>query len=1284
MCQAIADGGRRCPRHRRDSTVAIHLAAQESGLSTDAVTGMFSELRRLARHTDIPHQSNEYEELIGSLREQATAEGVQERYREILSQHDRDEAPAPDTLYALTRLRARAIEGAVALNSALGDMASRAGATRTEVLREYEHALRSRAVQNDAANSPTAQDHEAAHERGLPTDTAHLIALNAIRNTYSANSDDRGPARFEGDLPTIRMGNHLAIEAKYDRDGGVVQVTRADNNATLYYRNVPARVWDELNELPDEQRFSYYTTRLMGNGNYQYDTPQEAEDDSYTYRCFACGQFRARVHECPERESLAKLIEDTPGSTRETFTREDIEAAMEADRLQSETESLQFQSSLTPNGGHAPELEEKLSFEIPSEEANELTEYGVYRLNIMTVAQAKEYLAGRAEYGGTYIPVGQSLTRAQIEELPEHLEIAIEASYLGEDDGNIHLYAVAPYNPDTHARLYHRGDVIYIQEDTAVRFDFRKRGKSDRDEDYDRAAGDGLPHRLVDKAAAHMNSYRDQYGESIAEMGGDLRTRDDVSFREGVETTMSWAPPARFKEAVEAGKVVQAPILWSEVGHQEPITIDEQGYEIENHAFVVQGELAMKLNDDGTYEAASPRSALRCNCREYEERYHCTHVSYVYRHAPKMGHQLAQKAEEPRTPLVESVSRRLTAVDYVEIDENEDETLREVRFKPDLLADPDIRHSIQARLPREAWMDEEDDVTLARMSNIAQSFIDTPPRHMVHRALSYTDNVTVPFRLDSRADPTLTENSFTTSYLSGSIQYYRDEDGELATSVKNLHCDCLLYQRSIERGDYYPSCPHTKIVSDHQRRMFAAISQGSVADGGGTDEMEVSSRLVESTNYRRDLPIYLRMNTEELTREEAIEEIEAERVRAQREEEARIRRENESDRKWRASKATEMNALYIEFNQENPEYGTYRAGQKELWQNVDAPYGEDKAAVHALIEETQSLGGSRRDVIGYRTQNVTDGVCDPSIPGSRRFGVELEFMLPDGVDRYEALEKIAAELNEEGLSDRDSLGGYHSGARTGWASWSLEEDSTVDGELVSPLMADTPEHWEQLDRALTILKKHGAKTSTKAGSHVHVSNGSFGGKLSKDIEVLRTVRENEDVLFRAASDPATGSHRGTQWCAPNVSTAGYGDVQAFEYDTDKYKNRSEIRDHMSHSQAVNFSGSFGMDSSAHIEYRMWDASLDAATIQQQVAASVAITEAAERGVDANRGVSKERDHISEDAEKGWGASGKRLGAGTSTVDDISARNVGAFVDRVFRRKEDRESFIRLYALSRNN
>ena len=53
--------------------------------------------------------------------------------------------------------------------------------------------------------------------------------------------------------------------------------------------------------------------------------------------------------------------------------------------------------------------------------------------------------------------------------------------------------------------------------------------------------------------------------------------------------------------------------------------------------------------------------------------------------------------------------------------------------------------------------------------------------------------------------------------------------------------------------------------------------------------------------------------------------------------------------------------------------------------------------------------------------------------------------------------------------------------------WTVETDATVTGEIVSPVMRDSPEAWVQLERVCSILSGHGARVTTQTGGHIHVA-----------------------------------------------------------------------------------------------------------------------------------------------------------------------------------------------------
>src|SRR5205085_11532065 len=97
----------------------------------------------------------------------------------------------------------------------------------------------------------------------------------------------------------------------------------------------------------------------------------------------------------------------------------------------------------------------------------------------------------------------------------------------------------------------------------------------------------------------------------------------------------------------------------------------------------------------------------------------------------------------------------------------------------------------------------------------------------------------------------------------------------------------------------------------------------------------------------------------------------------------------------------------------------------------------------------------------YETENVVGD-------RNQTFGIEIEF---DGADPN----AVARALHDAGLASSPRQEGYHSSRRQP-GKWTVEYDATVSGELVRPILQDTPESWAQLRRVCEILQTHGAPT----------------------------------------------------------------------------------------------------------------------------------------------------------------------------------------------------------------
>ncbi len=347
------------------------------------------------------------------------------------------------------------------------------------------------------------------------------------------------------------------------------------------------------------------------------------------------------------------------------------------------------------------------------------------------------------------------------------------------------------------------------------------------------------------------------------------------------------------------------------------------------------------------------------------------------------------------------------------------------------------------------------------------------------------------------------------------------------------------------------------------------------------------------------------------------------------------------------------------------------AEARATWNEVPAEhsYSQTYESFAADVAEARARKARGEHPIEYQTTNALGGWC---APGSEQgFGVELEFDLTDLAyeDRHVAKQAIAQELYAAGLTAHDYQRHYHAGATTVHRQhargWRYEEDQTVDGEIISPVMQDTPETWENIAKVCDIIKRHGGTATVKTGSHVHVSAPSLGG--AEAAAMLHTVNQHEDVLYRLASNPAAGQHRPTRWCAPN---------QAIDPGT---ADLSRVRNHaLGHHLGLNLQHVHGT-AGDHPEFRHWDGSLDPAVIQAQIKMSVAMVEAARRNshVPTNRqkeplGTRHKRQRLL------LGRSRRQLTFEEGREDSTTARS---FIDTLFTRREDKKQIAALFAIT---
>jgi len=286
------------------------------------------------------------------------------------------------------------------------------------------------------------------------------------------------------------------------------------------------------------------------------------------------------------------------------------------------------------------------------------------------------------------------------------------------------------------------------------------------------------------------------------------------------------------------------------------------------------------------------------------------------------------------------------------------------------------------------------------------------------------------------------------------------------------------------------------------------------------------------------------------------------------------------------------------YHEERARIDREQQAAQQLWEEFLRVQGEavpegDRSlvandALHRLLKRLAMTAAASR----YEQEHV---IGDPN----QTFGIEIEF---DGADPN----AVARALHDAGLASSARQESYHSSSRVA-GKWTVEHDSTVAGEVVSPVLRDTPETWAQLERVCQVLQAHGARATGRTGGHVHVGVDSAGmdHDVNKFRRVARVCAWAEDLIYRlaAASGQRGRSHRGStngyRWCGP-MGSGRFEEVQGL----------SDLANRVgsSHSVGLNFGNI--LDRNRTIEYRYFDSSLDPARLQANIKLACWITKRA--------------------------------------------------------------------------
>jgi hypothetical protein len=1320
MCQARSEGGRRCPVHQHQNIAAIRAAEHLSGLTRLQTERLFAELRREGRNAEplsnMLHAGS-IRRIRNSVANTAVAEAVTADL-ELSAAHDPQIDPA--SAYAQRALRERAVQRGQKLNQRFLDVASRTGYSMQEVAAKYKEFRENVDTSRGSENPPEYDQNtrRAAVIADLPYDRASVVALVKLNSLVPVQEERRVS------LTPAPEGSHIH---SYGYDEGRMEVAFNSNPERIYaYQNVPEHVWETFSTSDSPGRI--FAREIRGNDDYAYNSHDDAEADAHRVRCASCGQFRAAAHSCPEREiraaltttdltaeQITELVPDRSTDTQEAEVESTVDVAIvdEADQIEPEAEAEEPVTASAPAPettayvvpvAHIPAHNAMVHEPFPEVPADVLTEGE----NVIPVTErpADVVVAVTAETQRNPQPFDRSTLEVYSSEVNHYRPYR---SGHGNPDGETEIERAA-----THLGFLTDRDGVVVK-----RFDRRVYA-------YSAGAARWVPGNghVTDihvthkpKTAPKLSFTAEEYEEAVRTQKAEvlaLVESGDVVALQGTSTytrkykldanrtenpRIKTANATAFRQAINSGKAVVIPVdmekLDSGLGSRT-MYVDDQGF---NTAFSwsthVSGQVMVRRNAEGVMEVLSNERSLKCSCSVYREKYYCEHVNYVQRHVGNLAQQMLpdpNAARAARAARPEGTHRLMTAAllargdarvnepegqePYVSFTNANGTRTERVRSS---YSDTGIRSRLimpahlQPANPQALTPDELTNMGAYNITAKELVEVSTPTSPAGIRTALRRSDVDLPVSARFRRSG----NSWNsvTGDVSGIIRYKKADDPANTEAVhSSLECTCADYVRNHD-------CQHVRIVKDQH---LAILGAGSRAEA--SPEQSLSSTMsrhryameaeretiayMARYNVRRSGVEAHRANTAAREAEESRQRLERRQAERRRIEEDMIRRRREQ---------AEGNRLRNQSTVE--EHNAYRERMKQRWETVDEKYSDNPKAFYEEYKAALSRKRAGEEAIPFRTENVTDGICADE-PGARSFGVELEFDISDGVDRREALRKIGRELHAAGLTERAEQTGYHSAQHSGWAKWSFEEDCTVSGELVSPIMKDTPEHWEQLRVATEIITRNGGIATRRTGSHVHVSTGSYEQSTAKHAELLRTVNNNEDLMYRLASNPKTGKHRGGQWCQPNADDEGAEFISAEVQD-----GHNVLGYNTSHGYALNYEGTANPEyRKSHVEFRMWDGTLDPAVIQQQVMISAALTDHAERNVINNGGSTKpahgERVRMGagkrKDAEELAKASTQTH---TEETFKESSAKAAEFFDKLFRRKEDRAVAASLFAVT---
>lgn len=301
------------------------------------------------------------------------------------------------------------------------------------------------------------------------------------------------------------------------------------------------------------------------------------------------------------------------------------------------------------------------------------------------------------------------------------------------------------------------------------------------------------------------------------------------------------------------------------------------------------------------------------------------------------------------------------------------------------------------------------------------------------------------------------------------------------------------------------------------------------------------------------------------------------------------------------------------------------------------------------------------DLVRYEYENVLNG-------NDSTFGIELEFVGGDA-------NAIARALYDLGIVSDPQRLGYHA-RQTDKTKWKVERDGSVSdgpcgGEIVSPILKDTPETWRQIEVICEVVKRHGGRVDHRCGGHVHVGMNKLDTARQRWRRFFKIVENYEQCFYRVAGgDLGRVRSNADGYANPFSDRAAESARMRLRMDeNDDVKIMAREVSNGDRYYGINLTN-IATGRAPTVEMRYFNGSLNPKQIQANIKLSVGIINAAEKA--------RWRDTEDENFKKRGGIlkNTSRL-SGTKTKEKMME-----LIDLAFTRKSDKDAIINVFKKNR--